>query len=523
MRTAFAIGMFVVAFGLLSAVAGCSKEKPEKSLTAEFEAPAKPGLHISEQSYLELFRIIVDLSPGLRREAVARNLLLSDYKIYGKEISKIFEGMFSASPDVRQELLAREFTPLFNRINRDAWDDLAMVAPARRAEALIESCKLDGKPLVAPLIAQYAEFEFVVLAMGMEYEARKGGFEDEALHRLAMSVMLDPEWFLLYPPPANDQLKMEGPFEPLQPLSVTVAPTAIRLGADQVVDVGCKIDGKDCTGSEVENLGQCVADPESSVCTGVSLVVPPEFKENSDPNSLVISPLQRHLKVRTAGKLEALKALGRVFKGQVTLFIHPAIPYRMLVEVIYSTGSIALPGRNSLTDFRLRTFPQVHERGNGDRRTRLPRYAGEARNRTPTPTVVVSEDRFVIKLPERLAAEDVATAIVLRKEEQPVCGWDNSREEYDFAGLYSKLVELRYRSELGLGDTIHLGAEPGVPWHVVSRVYDTVTVMRAKDTYSEPCEFLDAPTRIGLGTDAEGKQVEVPMKLFPDVVLVMAE
>ena len=527
MKKGFAVSWLAASFFVLTSTVGCPKEKPKETpketLRAKFESEVPDGVHISEKAYVELFKELEGISPNLRREALAENLRLPTDRLYGKERGKAFEGLFVVSPDKRQELLARELSPIFNKINRDAWEELAMVAPGKRAEALTRSCVVGGKPLVDPAISKYVEFNYLLVAMAMAYEARKGGFENEDLHGLAMAVMLDPEWYFLYPPvPGNDE-EGAGPFESLQPLSVTLTPTVIRLGAREVADVVCRIDGEDCTGNDLAKLEECARESDSSICSKASLSVPPEFKENQDPNNLVISPLQEQLRARGKGKLEALDMLGRVFKGRITLFIHPAVTFQVLVETIYSVGMVSFPGHGSIRDFQLRTHPQALETTNRQRRTILPVHPKPGDRAKPAPTVLVSYDRLILKIPQGRSSRAESVDVVFKKKEQPVCGWGQTRNEYDYAGLYAKLVELREDADLSFGDRIHLGAKSGIPWHVLSRVFDTVSQRREKDSYANVCELLSAPLRTETGRDTEGNLAEVPMDLFPYVILVVVD
>ena len=300
-------------------------------------------------------------------------------------------------------------------------------------------------------------------------------------------VKLDPEWFFLAPPPAGSEKYVEGPFEPLQGLAVTISPTAIRVGTEAVAEVACRIGERDCTKEELWELDGCSFDRGSSPCNEVSFQIPMEFKENLDPNSLIVASLQRHLKVRTARKLEALDALARKFRGRITLFIHPAIPFRMLMEIIYTSGKVGFPGRGGLSEFHLRTYPRSLETGIVDRQVRLPRFPDTRRPDELVPTLLVSEDMFILRLAGGAVAEGGAIETVFRKKKQPVCGGGNVTEEYDYAGLYTKLVELRNRREYDFSETIQLGAANAVPWHVVSRIFDTVTSRREKDSYTDLC------------------------------------
>jgi len=514
---------FVLLAGLLSGVTACSKDKPKhESKPAQVAPPPKPAAHISERSYSELFRLLVNVSPETRREAMARDLLLFGHKIYGKEINEVLGAVFDVSPDKRQEFVARELSPIFNEINRGAWHDLAMVSPHMRPRALLQQCVVNGKPLVDPSVADYAEFEYLLLAMAMAYEAGEGGFEDANLHRLALAAILEPEWFLLYPPPGNGKEEIELPFEPIQPLSVTLTPTSIRLGADLVADVACRIGDRDCTKDDLEELDRYAFEPESAACAKASLKVPLEFRDNLDAESLNIASLERHFRVRTARKAEALDLLGWRFEGRGTLFVHPVIPYRLIVETIYTMARAGFPGEVGLNKFRLRTHPRSFELGVPDRTFGLPKFSPDHKDESLVPVVLVKADGFLLRLVRRAGAGfDAAAEFVLPKKKQPVCGSEHFREEYDYAGLYTKLVELRSRRESDLSETIQLGAEPGIPWHVVSKTFDTVASQREKDSYTDHCELLAAPVRTERRLDSSGDAHSLPMGLFPGVALVI--
>ena len=158
----------VLLVGLLSGVTACSKDKPkQESKPAQFAPQFKPRMHLSARRYTELFRLMVDLSPDRRREAMARNLGLSEYRIYGKEINQVLRDLFIVARDRRQEVLARGLSPIFEDLNRGAWEDLAVVTRYRRGQAFLGACTADGKPLLDPVVADYAEFEYLLLAMAM--------------------------------------------------------------------------------------------------------------------------------------------------------------------------------------------------------------------------------------------------------------------------------------------------------------------------------------------------------------------
>jgi hypothetical protein len=519
-------GLLLAGSLCLLLVGACAKEKPTSGAApARVVTPAPKRTGMSARRYEELLAIVLMAPPEKRREALAGSIASSEYEIYEEEINQALSGLFTVSQDKRVELVTRSLAPLFESIDSEAWASLPMVSPLRRGEALMRACRQDGKPVVDPFLADHVDFEILLLSMAMAHEALVEGFADEKGHRLALTVMLDPEFSFLLPPPPEDKPETQVAIDAERVLAVTLTPTALRVGIDEVVALDCRFEGEPCTESHLARMEKCAWVPDDSVCSGTWLTVPKEFKEDFNPNSLLIAPLRTHLKVRLDGKIDALKKLARTFKGRLSLFVHPEIPFRLLVEVLYTAGRAGDGGRGSLDEWRLRTFPRVLEPGAEYREFRLPRVATHNSIRQVIPAVLVGKDRIILKIPQGPDGEGTAIDHVFNKKRQSSCeqdGWvAENREEYDYAALYSALVKLRNNGPSGLGYTIHLGAEDGIPWRVLSRVFDTVTMLREKDSYDDLCEFLKARRRTEEGQDVEGNLSRIPMDLFPRVVLVV--
>ena len=304
-------------------------------------------------------------------------------------------------------------------------------------------------------------------------------------------------------------------------LSVALTPTSIRLGTEVVVDVVCRIGDRDCTDAEIQALDDCQNVPEASPCTDTLLKIPFEFKEGFDPSALIVAPLYKRLARLWRDIVLAAEARREKATGRVILLVHPAVPFRILMEVIYTAGKVGIKGYGGLSEFHFQTHPPGIEAQPVERVFTLPKFSDRDGPEKARVAILVAKERLVLKLWLPGAAGSQREEIEFGNKKQRICGRKGFTEDYDYTGLYTKLVELRRASWWSPDVDLNVGAENPIPWRVLSRVYDTVTSHREKDSYTELCEFLDAPIRTETGTDSTGKTTEVPVPLFPNVVLLM--
>jgi biopolymer transport protein ExbD len=127
----------------------------------------------------------------------------------------------------------------------------------------------------------------------------------------------------------------------------------IILDNKAVVGVNCTIDNGECTEPDFEKLNKCEKNPNDEICKKeVKFEVDKQDKEKSDPNSLIIEPLRKQLEVLVKRQIAENEALGRKFKGVVTLISDKEIPFRLLMEVIYTAGKVGVRGKGGLSQFR---------------------------------------------------------------------------------------------------------------------------------------------------------------------------
>lgn len=154
----------------------------------------------------------------------------------------------------------------------------------------------------------------------------------------------------------------------------------------------------------------------------------------------------------------------------------------------------------------------------------LPKTGGKSSNKGPKKlnlTVLVSEEGFRVKVQGESETGAPPPDKVIPKKMLSRCNAEQAFTEYDFPGLYNELIKLRDNRELGLEDTINVGAKDQIPWRVLARTVDTIRVRRDEDMYQELCDFRMAPLKKIKKKNTEGKEVAVTQELFPKVVFIV--
>ncbi len=154
----------------------------------------------------------------------------------------------------------------------------------------------------------------------------------------------------------------------------------------------------------------------------------------------------------------------------------------------------------------------------------LPKTGGKSKTAGPKKlnlTVLVSEEGFRVKVQGESETGPPPPDKVIPKKPMTRCEAEQAYNEYDFPALYNELVKLRTNRELGLEDTINVGAKDQIPWRVLARTVDTIRVRRDKDSYLEFCDFREAPLKKIKKKNAEGKEVSVTQELFSKVVFIV--
>jgi len=136
-------------------------------------------------------------------------------------------------------------------------------------------------------------------------------------------------------------------------IPIIVSRTHIVLDNKAVVGINCTIEKGECTDQDFEKLNKCESNPNEEICRKeVKFEVDKQDKEKSDPNSLVIEPLRKELERLVKQQIAENEALGRKFKGIVTLVADKEIPFRLLMEIIYTAGKVGVKGKGGLSQFR---------------------------------------------------------------------------------------------------------------------------------------------------------------------------
>jgi biopolymer transport protein ExbD len=134
---------------------------------------------------------------------------------------------------------------------------------------------------------------------------------------------------------------------------IVISRKSIAVDNRAIASVNCTIDRADCTAQDFERLNKCETDPGEEICgREIKLWIDAQDKERSDPNSLVIEPLRRELDEIVKQQIAEDEALGRKFKGVVTLVADKEVPFRLLMEVIYTAGKVGMKGKGGLSEFR---------------------------------------------------------------------------------------------------------------------------------------------------------------------------
>lgn len=125
-------------------------------------------------------------------------------------------------------------------------------------------------------------------------------------------------------------------------------------------------------------------------------------------------------------------------------------------------------------------------------------------------TVLITSKGFVVKQQAELTSEPDPP--IFKRTMTDRDGVEHE-DMYDFPTLYSKIMEKKkaYPEE----NTINIGAEMDIPWHVLARTIDAARVQLEKDAYENLAEYETAKPR-----KDEEKQI---MSMFDGVIFVVAE
>ena len=140
-----------------------------------------------------------------------------------------------------------------------------------------------------------------------------------------------------------------------------------------------------------------------------------------------------------------------------------------------------------------------------------PAEMGDEQKKPLNLTVLISDKGFAIKLDKDVVGEDASDIRIPKTTVKGPGG--RPMQEFDYPGLYSKLVEIKrkFRGET----TINIGAADSITWEVIARTIDAARVELTKDKFSSLKEYTEAKE----ARDDDGR----PKLMFPQVVFVVAE
>lgn len=307
---------------------------------------------------------------------------------------------------------------------------------------------------------------------------------------------------------------------PVGSLIVSVSTTTIHVDGQRALSVRCVHDGRPC------------ATPRPP---GARLSIDPMNKEHAKRASLLVVPLK-----------EAVQRFKRAFDAQTraldpparrrleqtdgvgTLIVDSDIPFRVLVEVVYS---IAMA---EVWDLRLPVYSRA---GIGTLRVQLPRRGEGAEPEDANLTVMMST-KGTLSLVWTDPVGEPKVEIPRATVDAPYCATSapprgfkragGACVGYDYPTLQKRLLATR-KTLLKAGRNvgrIYVTADSDVPWAAVAQVVSTVTCRRSSSALASMEAYLKAgpllaakPTRI-LGHPAPLKLCE---PLVPRVVFAVSD
>ena len=291
-----------------------------------------------------------------------------------------------------------------------------------------------------------------------------------------------------------------GPESPEPVMTVTVNPSQVVAGDTVIADLVCRVDGMDCSRQELAALDSCWTAQPSELCLKAKLTIPFEFKENLDPNSLVLPKLYKQLMDAWKSRVEQTGDQKKQ-EGRVLLKVHPFVPFRLLIDVMYTAGRVGVRGGGGIREF---LFVTLHDKDAAKRVYRLPEYKDPRRAAPIPPTVLVGSE--YIELIIHYGTTAIVNDILNEEDEAPripepkkvKLGKIKARQcpgypyavHYDLARLYNQLVALKKEDKFSGVTEIVVGTDGLIPWYLVAQVHDTVTRLRGTESYTDSCELL---------------------------------
>ncbi len=154
----------------------------------------------------------------------------------------------------------------------------------------------------------------------------------------------------------------------------------------------------------------------------------------------------------------------------------------------------------------------------------LPKTGGASAAQGPKKlnlTVLVSDEGFRIKLQGETESGTLPEDQVIPKKMISLCDQTDQYLRYDYVELYNRIVKLKDQKDLGLEDSVNIGAKDNIPWRVLARTIDAVRSRKVKDSFTNYCEYLKTDFARVDKKDATGKPIRPPVDLFPKIVFIV--
>ena len=137
---------------------------------------------------------------------------------------------------------------------------------------------------------------------------------------------------------------------PNDSVPITVTKRTIMVDSKPVVPVKCKVGGNVCTDEDIYRKFECntkpqECDPNELQRLGkMTFYIDKSYKQDGNDEQFLIEPLVKELKAKVKEHKELLAEMNMAgsFKGAATIVADTDIPFRLISEVIYTSGMSGL-------------------------------------------------------------------------------------------------------------------------------------------------------------------------------------
>jgi len=133
---------------------------------------------------------------------------------------------------------------------------------------------------------------------------------------------------------------------PLDSVPITITKRTIMVDSKPVVPVQCKIGGNVCSDEDLYRKFECTTRPsdcddnEKARLGKMTFYIDKSYKEDGSDEKFLIEPLVKELKAKVKEHKELLAEMNMAasFKGAATIIADSDVPFRLISEVIYTSG-----------------------------------------------------------------------------------------------------------------------------------------------------------------------------------------